>query len=224
MPSAAKFANTQDLVNIKEIRDAVIVMKNGEMRQIIMVGGINFALKSESEQNLITQSYQEFLNSLSFPLQIVIHSRKINIEKYLATLEQRHAEEKSGLLQDQITEYQEFIRGFVSDNAIMAKTFFVVVPFAPMNLPSLPTENPLANILPFLKKNSQPDPAKTKAQDEAFTEATLQLSQRVTQVIDGLTLIGLDAEILDDEAIVELFYNFYNPESVEKESVPERHG
>ena len=76
------FGNSLDLVNIKEIRDDTVILKDGGMRQIIMVGGVNFALKSETEQNIMTQAYQTFLNGIDFPLQIVVHSRKVNIDKY----------------------------------------------------------------------------------------------------------------------------------------------
>src|SRR4051812_28542163 len=101
------FANAQDLVALKEIRDNTLVLKSGELRQILMVGGINFSLKSESEQNVITEGYQNFLNGLNFPIQIIIHSRKINVEKYLESLTERRGQEPSALLQDQIAEYQE---------------------------------------------------------------------------------------------------------------------
>jgi type IV secretory pathway VirB4 component len=217
MSGKSNFANSQTLVEIEGVKDGIVILKTGELRRIVMVGGLNFALKSESEQNIITQGYQEFLNSLSFPLQILIHSRKINIEKYLATLDGRRAEEKSGLLQDQITEYQEFIRSFVSDNAIMEKTFFVVIPFLPISLPSKDT---FTNLIPFFKKSEAQKTESQAALDAAFEEAKAQLTQRVSQVVEGLTVLGLDAEPLEDDAVVELFYNFYNPESVEKDHLP----
>ena len=128
--------NTQDLVAIKEIKEGTLVLKDGGLRQIIMVGGVNFALKSEMEQNILTQGYQNFLNSVSFPLQIVIHSRKVNIEKYLDELAGYQIAETSPLLKNQGEEYREFIRGFVQKNAIMEKSFFVTIPFTPIKLPT----------------------------------------------------------------------------------------
>lgn len=208
------FANAQNLVAIREIRDGVLVLTSGELRQVLIVGGINFSLKSDAEQNLITGAYQNFLNSLNFSLQILIHSRKINIDRYLSTLDERRDQEKSGLLQDQIAEYQSFIREFVHDNAIMRKVFLVVVPFTPVSLPS---RESVLGFLPFLKKNAAPDPKVKEAEDTSFRESAAQLSQRVSQVTDGLRAIGLEVEPLNDEQLVELFYNFYNPESVEKE-------
>lgn len=212
MPANA--ANTQELVDIKAIRDGAIIMGNGSILQVIMVGGVNFALKSESEQNVIISSYQNFLNSLDFPLQLIIHSRKINIEKYLTGLESRKEEEPSGLLRSQIGEYQEFIRTFVSQFAIMRKIFLVVVPFYPANLGSAKS---FASKLPFMKKQTVEE---GKQEDEAtFREHLGQLRQRTDQVIEGLRPVGLEVTTLNDEQLIELFYNFYNPESIEREGV-----
>jgi type IV secretory pathway VirB4 component len=216
MPQNA--ANTQDLVEIENIRENTLILKDGSLRQVVMVGGVNFALKSEEEQNLITQAYQNFLNSLNFQIQIVIHSRKINIERYLQNLEEYKAKEQSALLQDQISEYQEFIRRFVADNAIMSKTFFAVVPFYPLSA-SLPAKNAL-EFLPFLRKKPPADASAAEAAaGKEFQENLLQLAQRVNQVVEGLAQIGLEAVVLNDEQLLELFYNFYNPESVEKEKI-----
>lgn len=201
-----------------QIRENAVILKNGELRQIILVGGLNFALKSEAEQSVLIQTYQNFLNSLNFPLQIVIHSRKINIENYLQTLEERRGQEPSVLLQDQISEYQEFIRGFVANNDIMAKVFLVIVPFSPLTLPS---KEGILDLLPFRKK---PDAAAEKAKKQAaqetdFHENLQQLTQRVNQVLEELTVIGLAPRLLNDEELTELLYNFYNPETTEKKAV-----
>lgn len=210
------FANTQDLVKIENIRGKTLILKDGSLRQVVMVGGINFALKSEEEQNIITQSYQNFLNSLNFQIQIIVHSRKINIQRYLQNMEERKSKEESALLQDQISEYQEFIRRFVADNAIMSKTFFVVVPFFPLAV-SLPAKD-LNRFLPFLRKKTPADEAAAAQETEKeFAENLLQLTQRTNQVVDGLSQVGLEAAVLGEEELLELFYNFYNPETVEKE-------
>ncbi|MBU6500458.1 MAG: hypothetical protein KGJ89_01340 [Patescibacteria group bacterium] len=211
------FANTQDLVSIKDIVQDTVVMKNGSLRQVIMVSGINFALKSEMEQNIVTQAYQNFLNGLDFPMQVIIHSRKVNIEKYLSGLAKYEAKEKSPLLQNQTEEYIEFVRGFVQKNAIMEKAFLVVVPFSPLMLPN---QESISKILPFFGKKN--DAAEEKAKAETmmrFNENLAQLKQRVNQVLEGLLSIGLEAVVLNNEQLIELFYNFYNPETVEKEGV-----
>ncbi len=216
------FGNTQDLVDIKEIREGTVLMKNGGLRQIIMVSGVNFALKSETEQNLITGSYQNFLNGIDFPLQIVVHSRKVNIEKYLEGLARRSADEPSPLLQNQAEEYQEFIRGFVQKNAIMEKTFLVIVPFYPIVVPTKESVGGFLPSLPFTgpkKVNREREAKAREATDAHFYENLQQLKQRVSQVVEGLFSMGLEAVILNDEQLIELFYNFYNPETVEKEGI-----
>ncbi len=213
--------NTQDLVSIKEIKNDTLILKDGSIRQIIMVGGVNFALKSEVEQNILTQGYQNFLNSINFPLQIVVHSRRVNIEKYLDELAQYQSAESSPLLKNQAEEYREFIRSFVKKNAIMEKSFFVTVPFSPIKLPT-PKNIDLPRLpFKFLKPKVDPDKEK-KAQEESdqlFNENLVQLKQRVNQVLEGLTGIGLDATVLTTQQLIELFYNYYNPETSERENM-----
>src|SRR6202453_2261 len=138
LPSSKQdFGNSLDLVDIKEIKQNTVIVKDGSLRQIVMVGGVNFSLKSETEQNIITQGYQTFLNSIDFALQILIHSRKVNIEKYIETLRARKDVEQSPILQNQIEEYCKFVEGFVQKNAIMEKVFLVIVSFySSVTLPS----------------------------------------------------------------------------------------
>src|SRR5580693_2685029 len=103
-PQKSEFGNSLDLVDIEEIRGNIVILKVGSLKQIVMVGGVNFALKSELEQNIITQGYQNFLNGIDFPLQIVIHSRKVNIDIYIQGLLARKDLEESPLLKNQIDE------------------------------------------------------------------------------------------------------------------------
>lgn len=215
---AKNFANAQDLVDIERIEQGAVILKNGALRQVIMVNGINFALKSETEQNVITGGYQNFLNSLDFPIQIIIHSRKINIEKYLENLARWGEKETSPLLQNQADEYREFIRGFVEKNAIMEKVFLVVVPFVAPSLPS--ADEGLGKFMRFFGKKDKA--SEEKASEVARTnleENLAQLKQRTSQILEGLFAIGLDAIVLNNEQLVELFYNFYNPETIEKENI-----
>ncbi len=214
---AKNFGNAQDLVAIENISKNTVLLRDGSLRQIVMVGGINFSLKSESEQGMITQAYQSFLNGLDFPIEIVIHSRKINIEDYLAVLGGRIEKESTELLQNQIAEYREFIRGFVQENPIMAKTFLVVVPFFAV---ALPDKRTLGNFLPFLKKKGKAEAEKALEEKKMDFEKNLeQLLQRVNQVVEGLQAIDLEAKALNDEELIELFYNFYNPGTIEKENI-----
>jgi type IV secretory pathway VirB4 component len=204
-----------DLVNIKEIKDGVIIINDGSMHQVIMVGGVNFALKSEAEQNIIIQTYQNFVNGISFPLQIIIHSRKVNIEAYIENLKKREAEETSSILKNQIEEYINFIQGFVLKNAIMEKIFFIAVPFYPT---SIVPKSASASVFSFLgKKNNKEEIDKnTQNEENIFKNNLVQLNERTNQVLEGITSVGLDAEILTNDQLVELFYNFYNPQTIER--------
>lgn len=218
MPSKQESGNSLDLVDIKEIKESAVIMKDGSIHQIIMVGGLNFALKSEDEQAIITQGYQNFLNSIAFPLQIIIHSRKVNIGKYIATLRNRKEMEQSPILQNQIDEYINFIDGFVKKNAIMEKAFFVVVPFYPLNI--LPGKK-ASDVFSFLggKKDAKTELSDKEEEGNIFKKNLAQLTERTNQVMNGLLAIGLDAEILANDQLVELFYNFYNPQTIEQKEM-----
>lgn len=222
MATKEDFGNSLDLVDIREIRDDTVIGKDGGLRKIVMVGGVNFALKSETDQTIMTQAYENFLNGIEFPLQVVIHSRKVNIEKYADDLLRRKETEKSPIIQNQIDEYVKFIKGFVEKNAIMEKMFFVVVPFYPTSAaPSSMKPSGLLGL--FGKKNNvqqAADAAKTaEAAEKSFQESLEQLNQRVEQATAGLLGIGLEATVLNDEQLTEVFYNFYNPQTIERKEV-----
>jgi len=210
------FGDTKSLVDIKEIKDDIVVLKNGGLRQILIVGGINFALKSEEEQGIILETYQNFLNSLEFPIQIVIHSRKINIDEYINVLKKRKDIEESSLLKSQIEEYIEFVKTFVKNNDIMVKTFLVVVPYSQPEI--IEQTKGFLSKLPFFKTKSQ-EKVDAINNESAFNEAAEQLRQRTLLVMEGLATLGLDTMVLNNEQLIELFYNYYNPETTEKKEI-----
>lgn len=197
---------TQSFVNIREIRDGVVYLKKGGLRRILIVSGVNFDLKSEAEQTLILNSFQNFLNTLDFSVQLFVHSRKVNVDAYLEAMRERMNKEESQLLKIQIEEYVEFIKTFVDQNAIISKSFFTVIPYE-----SAAVVEGAKGILGLFSKKP-----KTAEKEKAPQEALEQLEHRVSQVIDGLEQIGLRAVPLGDGELVELFYNLYNPQLVEK--------
>lgn len=205
---------TQDFIGIESIENGVIKLKTGALRKVLLVSGTNFSLKSEEEQGIITYAFQGFLNSLNFSVQIFIHSRKLNIDDYLEKFGEREAQEENQLLKNLIVEYREFIKTFVSQNAIMQKTFFVIVPYDPLNLPTAG--------LDITDKLTSWFKSKTSSQNEKaenINEAMEQLGQRVDRVVGGLNQIGLRAIPLDTDELLELFYNLYNPTTVEKKGI-----
>lgn len=202
--------STQQFVDVEDIKDGVVILKSGGIRRVLLVSGINFELKSEEEQNIITYSYQSFLNTLDFSMQFTIHSRKLNIATYLEKLEDIKKGEVNELLQNQISEYSEFIRSFVELNAVMNKTFFAIVPYDPVVIPS--GGKKIFDVLGLGKKMSE-------QVDQTLEQKIAQLNQRTDQVINGLNQIGLRAVTLNDEELIELFYNLYNPEEIEKKGL-----
>ncbi len=201
---------TQHFVDIEKIKNGVITLKKGGVRKILIVSGVNFDLKSEDEQSLILRTFQNFLNSLDFSAQFFIHSRKVNISAYLEYMLERKEEETNELLKIQIEEYVDFIKSFIEDNAIINKSFFVSVPYD-----SAALENKTkSGVFDFFKKKA---PQNVENLDE---RAKLeQLDHRVSQIIQGLEQIGLRVTPLEDDEIVELFYNLYNPQLVEKKEL-----
>ncbi|MFA6430619.1 MAG: hypothetical protein WC229_03170 [Candidatus Paceibacterota bacterium] len=185
----------QDFVPIKEVRDGVVILKDGSMRSVIMVSSLNFALKSPDEQQAILMQFQSFLNSLDFSIQISLQSRELDIRPYIALLEGRYKDELGDLMKIQIKEYMQFIKTFVEQSDIMTKTFFVVVPYTSSALNT--NMNPLAN-----KKTTKSD---------NFEENRMQIEQRMGVVQQGLTRCGLRSVLLGTEELVELYYKVFNP-------------
>lgn len=207
---ASPSISTQQFVQIKEIRDNIVYLKDGGMRKVVIVSGVNFDLKSEDEQGLILSTFQNFLNSLDFPVQFFIHSRKVNVDEYLDRMRARKQVETNELLKIQIDEYIEFIRAFVEHNSIINKSFFVIIPYDPTAL-SGEAKGFFSGLFP--KKS---DTAQKKISEQENLE---QLNHRVAQVTDGLEGIGLRVAPLENEEIVELFYNLYNPQFTEKKDL-----
>nr|MDO8600787.1 hypothetical protein [bacterium] len=198
--------SAQDFINIDSIRDGVVVMKDGGIRAVLMASSLNFALKSEDEQDAITFQYQNFLNSLDFSVQFVTHSRKLNILPYLDTLKDRVKEEPNELLKVQTEEYVDFVKSFVELSNIVAKTFYVIVPFTS----SVITRKGLMGSLTSFLKPPSASQKKINKQDQ-FAEFKNQLFQRVDAVSLGLVRIGVRTAPLNTEELIELFYGLYNP-------------
>lgn len=198
---------TQDFVPIKEVRDGIVVLKDGSLRAILLTSSLNFSLKSEDEQKALLLQFQNFLNSLEFSVQIFIQSRKLDIRPYIALLEERYAAQSGELLKIQTREYIEFIKNFTESSNIMTKNFFVVVPYNPAIIGSG------ASLGGFFGKNSGGAKGEAVAQ---FEENRSQLEQRTGVVVQGLSRIGVRVAQLGTEEAIELFYKMFNPGELEK--------
>ena len=196
---------TQKFVPVKEIRNGVVILKEGGYRGILICSSINFGLKSAEEQRAITLGFQNFLNTLDFSIQIVINSRKMDLRPYLALLEQKAPEQKTELLRIQLREYVEFVRSFADRANIMTKSFYIVVPYAP--------RVSAANAIGFLHRDSAA--SKSASATASFEEDRAQLEQRLALVAGGLAGTGVRAVPLGTEEVIELLYRSFNPGELE---------
>lgn len=191
---------TQDFVPVEEVRNGVVILKNGGYRGIMMCSSLNFALKSEDEQRAIIGGFQNFLNTLDFSVQIVVHSRKTDIRPYLNLLQERMDRQTSELMRIQLREYIAFIRNFIEGADIMTKTFYIVVPYTTTSVAQ-------ATGLPFVGRSSQ---GRESGGGSSFEETRIQLEQRMSLVAGGLAQSGLRAIPLGTEEIIELLYRSFN--------------
>lgn len=203
---------TQEFVAIDEIRDDIIILKNGSLRAVLMCGSRNLELESIDSQNAIINAYSDFINSFDWPLQIIIHSRKLDINPYLKTLEEKLEHQENELLKIQTAEYIDFIRNFVTLTDIMIKRFYISVPFDPIESK---TEGPIEKITSLLPKAQ----VKNDITKEKIREQRTQLLQRVEHTILALAHVSIKASQLQTDELIELFYNLYNPEELEKKDI-----
>jgi len=195
--------STQKYVDVEEVKDGAIVLKDGSLRAVLLVSSINFDLKATEEQDSIVSQYQNFLNSLDFPVQIMISSRKLNINPYLDYLKKKESQLSNELLIFQLNEYQNFIKRLAEVSNIMSKFFYVVVPFHPI-------ENVKTGLFDRLlgASNAQMTVARRR---ELFDTYKNQLWQRVDHISAGLSGTGVKIVPLKTEELIELLYNSYNP-------------
>lgn len=208
MPQA-RASSTQQFVPIKEVRDGIVLLKDGGMRAILLCSSLNFSLKSEDEKQAILLQFQDFLNSLDFSVEIVVQSRKLDIRPYIALLEEREKAQENSLMKIQVREYIEFIRNFTESTNIMTKSFFIVVPY---NHAILSVKKPtgIGSFLP--KKNKD----KGASREASFEESRTQLEERLSVVEQGMVRTGIRVARLGTEEIIELFYKAFNPGETEK--------
>ena len=195
---------TQSFVPVKEVLSGVMVLKEGGYRGVLMCSSVNFALKSADEQRAIITGFQNFLNTLDFSIEIVVHSREMDIRPYLGILDERLEKQKTELMRIQLREYIGFVRAFTEGANIMMKMFYVVVPYSP--------SAGAAAARAFGLFGSQKN---TSGAAGSFDEHRIQLEQRLSLVAAGLTASGIRAIPLGTEEVIELLYRSFNPGAIE---------
>lgn len=192
---------TKDFVQIEDIKDDVVVLKGGSLRAVIEVNSMNFELKSQDEQTAIIQRFQDFLNSLDFPVQIAVSSRKLNIKGYLEEVDKIIDRQTNELLRIQASEYARFIKGLTELTNIMSKKFYIIVPFYITALQK-------SGLIKGLFKSGK---SGQSIKDSDFTNFKVQLEQRVNLVLDSISNTGLSGKRLNKEELANLYYQAYNP-------------
>ena len=198
--------SAQDTLLIAEIKDGIVVMKDGSLRGVILGSAINFDLMSSAEQEAVESAYQGFLNSLHFPVQIVIKSQKIDITGYLEKLDVMRADQANELLGALMEDYIANIRSLVEEVNIMDKQFYVVVPYFP-----LVTTQKNANLIDNLKTALAQTPM-ISVTEEDFHKYKQELSQRMALAASGMSRMGIRAISLGTQELVDLYYTWYNPD------------
>lgn len=194
------------------------MLKNNDLRGIMMISSLNFALKSDQDQGAIIYAFQSFLNSLDFSCQIIIQSRKINITPYLDNLKNLQQRQTNELLKIQTASYVEFIKDLVQGDAVMTKNFYVVVPYS---LTAVLGVGALAQQFNFSKLFGGKDNAREEMKDEDFEKCKNQLWQRMEFLALGLKRCGLDSIPLTSAEIIELLWSIHHPDQAEIGYSPE---
>jgi len=204
--------SVQRYLPIAEIRDDTFVTKEGKLVGAFLVSSINFALKSEEEQEAIIYSYVRFLNSIDFPLQVLIQSRELDMDAYLSELERRRREQTNELLRAQIADYRSFIAELVSLGKIMSKHFFVVVPYDPLS-------NKKKSF--WARASEVFNPAMlVRLKEERFNKRKKELDMRVRQIDNGLRGMNMEIVRLDTQSLIELYFAAYNTDIALSEELP----
>ncbi len=199
-------SSTQMHMNIAEIRDNLIILKNGGIRAIVKTSSVNVHLKSEEEQNSIIYGYQNFLNSLEFPIQIVARSKKLDLDNYLDGLENIAEKQENKLLKEQTLDYMDYIKRLIEYADIMQKEFYVVIPYDP------PRAKKPTMIQKFMQYMSSKNTiTELRQRHREFESLRKGLGQRLNIVKSGLQNAGLKVDQLTTPELVTLFYECYNP-------------
>lgn len=205
-------ASVQRNMPFSEIRENMMIMKDWSSRMVLKVHALNFNLKSTEEQDAILMSYQRFLNSLNFPIQIIVRSLRVDIESYINKLRNLAAKQENSLLQEQTYKYIDFLLTLIDLAQIMKKEFYIVVPFDEEANESVRSTGLVGIFQSFWKAISQEQSvAKIRENRQKATRLYKGNSERVATIKMALENIGLRAEELPKDELIKLLYNYYNP-------------
>lgn len=208
--------STQSTLQLSEIRDSMVIMVDGSFRAVVSCKSINFDLMSDREREGVEYSYQNFLNSLNFPVQILIRSQRVDIAPYIDKLVNIRRTQDNMLLGVLMDDYINFIDILSQEANIMEKSFYVVIPYFP--------NGDAANLVEqskgfFSKIFARPQNAITKIDTATYQKAKDEIKNRVDSVMAGLFQIGVQSVQLDTKSLGELYYNYYNPDTAVRQPI-----
>jgi type IV secretory pathway VirB4 component len=199
--------STQNSLLIAEIRDGIVIMQDGSYRAVLIAQSINFDLMSPQEREGVELAYQGFLNSLYFPVQIVLRSRRIDLRNYMNKLTKRRADQDNILLGLLMDDYIAYVQYLAESANIMDKQFYVIIPFYP------PLREALVNKASKLASKKR-TPVITISEDE-FLKAKTEMKNRVQAALEAMNQMGVQAVPLNTQELIELYYQYYNPDTAE---------
>ena len=203
--------STQNTLKIAEIRDGLIVMQDGSYRAVVMAQSINFDLMSMSEKEGVESSYQGFLNSLYFPIQIQIRSFRVELKSYMEKLQKLQESQDNVLLSLLVEDYIEYMNILTETSNIMDKQFFIIIPFSgtPADLKSSTKKgkDKFGSIFSREKKGI------IRIDEKVFLQVKQEMRQRVSNVLESMNQMSVQAVPLNTQELIELFYNAYNPDT-----------
>ena len=210
--------STQNVLQIAEIRDGVVIMNDGSFRSVVMVKSINFDLMSPQEQEAVEYSYQGFLNSLYFPVQIFIRSQKVDLQPYIEKLDKIRTEHDNMLLALLMEDYIGYIDALSQQTNIMDKRFYVVVPFFPVadvQKALTQSKNFFSGLAGIFKTTEQ----HVTINEADLENAKTELRNRVQAVLSGLLQSSIQGLPLDTQELIELYYDTYNPDTATRQQL-----
>lgn len=208
--------STQNALLISEIRDGMVIINDGSMRAVVTCQSINFDLMSDREREAVEYSYQQFLNSLYFPVQILVRSQKVDIGPYMDRLDKIRRDQDNMLLGVLMDDYISFINVLAQETNIMEKSFYIVVPYYPsgdMTSAVNSSKTFLANLFSPQKQQH------IRIDENTFTKAKDEIKNRISTVINGLAQLGIRSVQLTTKELGELYYNSYNPDTAVREPI-----
>jgi len=201
-PTSPVKATTQSFIEIEEIKDDILLLKDFSAAAVIEVGAVNFWLLSSEEQNSIIYAYAGLLNSLSFPVQILILSNKMDISSYIDYLENKIEKQQNDLIRTRLVSYRDFIKNIIKKNTVLEKRFFFVVPFSPLEMGVAGANTAGLN------------------KEYVISRAKTSLYPKRDHLVRLLSKIGLRASVMQKQELTELFYNLYNPSATGRRLAP----